>query len=85
MANTAYMLSTRDNPYNPFVEWKEWLLYDIENGWNSCGILAKIANTSDSLTDNENDEEIERAIDEIVAIDPLQMYIKVSEEHPRGV
>lgn len=77
MAKTTYMLSTKDNPYNPFTEWKDWLLYDVENGWNSCGTLARMAKTSNSLTEEENKEEIERAIDRIIELDPLQMHIKV--------
>lgn len=85
MSNTAYMLSTRDNPYNPFTEWFEWFSYDIENGWDSCGTLDKFATTSDSLTDNENEEEIEKAIDRIIELDPLNIYIKVTEKHPQGV
>lgn len=83
--STAYMLSTKDNPYNPFVEFKEWFLYDIENGWNSCSLLDRLSFTSDSLTEEENNFEIERAIDRIISLDPLQMYIKVSQEYPQGV
>lgn len=85
MADTSYKLSTKDNPYNPYTDWDEWYMYDVDHGWNSCEVLARVANTSDSFTEGENDEEIERAIDRIIAIDPLQMYIKVSKEHPQGV
>jgi len=82
---TTYMLSTKDNPFNPFTEWDEWYMYDVDHGWNSNEILERIATTSSYFTEGENDYEIERAIDKIVAIDPLQMYIKVSKEHPQGV
>lgn len=82
---TTYMLSTKDNPFNPFTEWDEWYMYDVDHGWNSNEILSRIATTSSYFTEGENDYEIERAIDQIVAIDPLQMYIKVSKEHPQGV
>lgn len=82
---TSYKLSTKDNPFNPFTEWDEWYMYDVDHGWNSDEILMRIATTSSEFTEGENDYEIEKAIDKIVAIDPLQMYIKVSKEHPRGV
>lgn len=75
MANIA--LTTFDNPYDPFKEFDSWLLYDSEKGYNSCGYLGRIARTSDSLTDEENEEEIERAIDEIIKYDFLNIYKKV--------
>ena len=75
MANVA--LTTFDNPYDPFKDFDSWLLYDSEKGYNSCGYLGRIARTSDSLTDEENEEEIERAIDEIIKYDFLNIYKKV--------
>ena len=72
-----YALSTIDNPYNPFTQFGEWFVFDVTNGYNSCGYLARIAHTSDALSEEENEEEVERAIDEIVAIDPFGIYRKV--------
>lgn len=72
-----YALSTIDNPYNPFTQFGEWFVFDVTHGYNSCGYLARIAHTSDALSEEENEEEVERAIDEIVAIDPFGIYRKV--------
>lgn len=72
-------LTTVDNPYNPFTEFHNWLLFDNEKGYNSPGYLARIAQTSDSFTDEENEQEIERAIDEIIKYDFLNIYRKVVE------
>ena len=77
MAKVA--LTTFDNPYDPFKDFDSWLLYDSEKGYNSCGYLGRIARTSDSLTDEENEEEIERAIDEIIKYDFLNIYKKVKQ------
>lgn len=74
------MLTTYDNPYDPFKQFTEWFLFDTEKGYNSCGYLARIARTSDGLSDVENDEEIERAIDEILKYDFLGVYIKAKEQ-----
>ena len=71
------MLTTIDNPYNPFDEFDKWFLYDVEKGYNSCGYLARIARTSEQFSDLENDEEIERAIDEIIKYDFRNIYVKV--------
>lgn len=71
------MLTTVDNPFDPFDEFSSWYMFDVESGYNSCAYLARIAKTSDQFTDSENDEEIERAIDEIIKYDFRNIYIKV--------
>lgn len=71
------MLTTVDNPFDPFDNFSSWYMFDVESGYNSCAYLARIAKTSDQFTDSENDEEIERAIDEIIKYDFRNIYIKV--------
>lgn len=72
-------LTTFDNPFNPFTEFDSWFLFDCEKGYNSCSYLARIARTSEQLTEQENNEEIERAIDEIIKYDFQNIYKKVYE------
>ena len=72
------MLTTIDNPYNPFDDFTSWFMYDVEKGYNSCSYVARIAKTSEQFTEKENNEEIERAIDEIILHDFLNIYVKVS-------
>lgn len=76
---SACALTTFDNPYNPFDNFDSWYRFDLDKGYNSCGLLARIAHTSEQLSDQENDQEIERAIDEIIKYDPLNIYRKVHE------
>ena len=71
------MLTTIDNPYDPFKQFNSWFLFDVEKGYNSCGYLARIARTTDQMSDAENEEEIERAIDEIIQYDFMNIYKKV--------
>ena len=75
-----YMLTTVDNPYNPFDQFALWLLFDKEFGYNTCEYLARIAHTSNSLSDEENEEETSRAIDEILKYDFECIYKKVTRE-----
>ena len=72
----AAMLTTVDNPYSPFDEWDQWLAYDVAHGYNTCEYLGRIANTSIGLSDSLNEEEIDRAMDEIVKLNFL-IYKKV--------
>ena len=71
------MLTTIDNPFDPFENFHDWFLFEFEKGYNSSSILGRIAKTSDTLSEQENDEEIERAIDEIIKYDFLDIYKKV--------
>jgi hypothetical protein len=71
------MLTTFDNPYDPFEQFTSWFLFDIEKGYNSCAYLGRIARTSDQLSEEENDLEVERAIDEIIKYDFRNIYKKV--------
>ena len=75
--NRRCRLTTIDNPYNPFTQFLKWFLFDTEKGYNSCGYLARIARTSEQFTEEENNQEIERSIDEIIANDFMNVYKKV--------
>ena len=71
------MLTTVDNPHDPFDNFSSWYMFDVESGYNSCAYLARIAKTSEQFTDLENEEEIEWAIDEIIQYDFRNIYVKV--------
>ena len=77
ITETDYRLTTLDNPYDPFDEFTSWLLFDNEHGYNTCGYLDRIAQVTDDMSQKEASEEIERAIDEIILYNPLNIYKKV--------
>ena len=77
MEETKVMLTTIDNPFDPFEQFTQWLLFDKEKGYNSCEYLARITNFTDDMTQKEEDSEIERAIDEIIELNPLGIYVKL--------
>jgi hypothetical protein len=71
------MLTTFDNPFDPFEQFTSWFLFDVEKGYNTCGKLARIAKLSDGLSEKEVEKEVNRAIDEIITYDFLNIYKRV--------
>ena len=72
------MLTTFDNPVDPFDQFTSWLLFDKEKGHNTCEYLARIANLSDDMSQEEIDIETERAIDSIIKYDVTNTFKKVT-------
>lgn len=70
-------LTTFDNPYNPFTNFDMWFVYDETAGYHTCSYLARVANVTDQMTEQEGLAEIERAIDEILRYDFMNIYKKV--------
>lgn len=77
IVETDYRLTTFDNPYDPFDDFTSWFLYDVGKGYNTCSYLDRISNVTDDMTQKEANEEVERAIDEIIELNPLNIYKKV--------
>lgn len=75
-------LTTIDNPFDPFdvEQFPSWLMFDKEKGYDSSERLMRIAQISNDMSQKEIDEEIERAIDEIIKYDFTDTYKKVSRE-----
>lgn len=73
-------LTTIDNPFNPLEQFDEWFRFDVEKGYYSCSRLDRIMKTSTQMSDEELMIETERAIDEIILYDPINIYKKVSKE-----
>ncbi len=76
------MLTTTDNPYDPLndEEFDDWYAFDTQNGYNTLSYIARVATYSDALPEEMNDEEFERAIDEIVSFNLTGNYKKVVSE-----
>ena len=60
-------LTTTDNPYDPFDQYDLWKMFDEGSGYFSESYLMRIANVFPEMTDQEYEDEIERAIDEIIS------------------
>lgn len=77
-AVVEHMLTTIDNPWNPFTQYDEWLAFDRSMGRDTPGYLARICKSSMELSDRAQSQAIEDAIDEIVKLNILGIYRKVS-------
>jgi hypothetical protein len=75
---TEHMLTTVDNPFNPFTQFDEWYAYDNALGYGTTQFLARIAKTSYELTEADQSAAIEAAIDEIVRENVTGLYRKVA-------
>jgi len=75
----GYMLTTVDNPFNPFTQFNEWYSFDTSMCYHSAALLGRIVATSDELSDADQHAAIQAAIDEIVRENVSGMFRKVSE------
>ena len=74
------MLTTVDNPFNPFTQYDEWEVWDTNHKYYSNQYLARIARTSDELSDADNELVIEEAIDEICKLNIYGVHRKIYKE-----
>jgi len=72
-----HMLTTVDNPYNPSTQFDEWYEFDVDAGYNTTSLLARIVKTSDELSEADQDAALEDAIDEIVKENVSGMHRKI--------
>ena len=72
------MLSTVDNPFNPWTDFDKWYDFDCLHGYNTVGLLARHATISDSIPESTNNALINLACNEIMKTNP-EFYIKVFE------
>ena len=80
MVGDEVMLTTEDNPFNPFTQYEEWNDFDESQGYYTNAYLARVANLAESLSDEETNYELNNAIDEILKMNVLGIYKKVTPE-----
>jgi hypothetical protein len=71
------MLTTEDNPFDPFDQFEEWFQFDIARGYNTCAYIARVTITSPDLSLPDQRVAIEAAMDEIVDYNVTGNYLKV--------
>ena len=77
------MLSTVDNPWNPFTHFDEWNEYDQTSGWYTVALLGRVALTSDELSEADQEFAILQAMKEIVQENVSGVHVLVTENDIR--
>ena len=74
-------LTTKDNPFNFWTQNEDWLWWDLLMGYNTNAKIMRLAPTSDeNLTEYENDELINAAINDILDFDNDENYVLTFED-----
>ncbi len=74
------MLTTIDNPYDPFTQYDDWYAYDSRRGHHTPGYLARVTVLSDETSEADQSLAIEDAIDEIILENINGLYKKYQEK-----
>ena len=72
-----YTLTTFDNAWNPFTDFKKW--FDRDHALGHCTLekMAVFCLTSPYLDDEDNDYLIDEGVKEFLALNPDGMHYKV--------
>ena len=80
------MLTTIDNPFNPFEQFVDWYMFDCQKGYNTYSRIARLMPVDDeSLSSIEKDRIEDNIMDRMIQHDPLGIYTKVDEESAKLV
>ena len=68
------MLTTIDNPYDPFENFSDWYNFDRQMGYNTPGYLANVLGDDSMIPPDEYDDAVRAAMETIVNTNPTKIY-----------
>lgn len=74
------MITTKDNPFDPFTQFEAWLSFDVGHGYQTLPLLGRVVRTSDEMSEADRQAANEQAIDEIISFVDSDLYRKVTRE-----
>lgn len=80
VGSVDYMLTTVDNPFSPFTQFDEWMVFDTSHGYHTLSILARVVITSDDLSEADQQQAIQLGIEEMVKENASGLYRRVTQE-----
>lgn len=80
-----YLVTTEDNPFDPFEQSDDWNRFDQDHGYNTNAYFARVIDmvfggTNDMMTEKEEIELMNKAVDSIVDLNLTGNYKKVGKE-----
>lgn len=73
-------VTTLDNPWDFWTHYDEWNAFDEEKGYFTNNYVARVCLSSNEMSEEEQDEAIEAAIDDIVRLNITGNYKKIVKE-----
>lgn len=74
------MLTTTDNPFNPFEDFAQWYLFDVEKGYNTCEKLARLVKKDETMSEFQELEAVVDGINFLMKLNPFNNYKVLIEE-----
>jgi len=71
------MVTTMDNPWNPFTNFTEWYAYDEFCGYHTCALLAAFSCASSDLDQSDYEAFSDLAINDLIEFNPFGLHFKV--------
>lgn len=81
MALVPY-ITTTDNPYHPANEFEDWYRFDLDHGYNTLSLLARLYTGGDHQSPKDNELAREAAIDEMVKENVTGRFRKIYVDEP---
>ena len=75
----ATMLTTVDNPFDPFTQWDDWRRFDEDKGYYTCEFIARLSDSSPELSESDQELASLTAIYEIKQLLP-ETYKTITKE-----
>ena len=73
----AVLISTIDNPINPFIDFDAWYDEDLRLGHDTCGTVARHMADYTDMSLKDYSVEYARVVRELFANDPYNLYTLV--------
>lgn len=72
-----YMITTIDNPWNPFTHYHEWLDHDTQHGYHTDQWIAILSKSSSDLPMEEQEELVDFGCQRLLEVDPYGLHVKL--------
>lgn len=75
------MLTTIDNPYNPYTNFNEWYAFDVSHGYNTCAYLSRMIDAlSGNVSSISDEKSIDKAMLWIALRDPTEIFVLIDKD-----